>query len=324
MAQYSSADVGFVLIDGYSVLGYSTTLNDSVEAILQENTVLGASWATFKSVGIRRGALSQSGFYDDVAGGINDALVNTKVGTSRIFTHNLETNAIGAQFVGYGGAFEAKYERVVTLEKLHVANALYNPSGAVETGQVLHALGAKTAASGDTKSTNVDNSTVRQTVVAITSNSIANPTVVTTPNPHGLVTGDVIMISGVSSSSPTINGERTATKLTDTTFTVPVNVTVGGTGGTFVRCSSPAGGAGYLQVPTLVLGGYTSVTIKIQHSVDASTWVDLVTFANVTAAPTAQRVTAAGDVRRYLCITWLFNGAGSGMSITFMAGFARS
>jgi hypothetical protein len=64
--------------------------------------------------------------------------------------------------------------------------------------------------------------------------SIANPCVITTPTAHGLVTGDSITISGVSGGtfSPAINGTFTVTVTgptdgTSTTFTVPSNHSAG-------------------------------------------------------------------------------------------------
>jgi hypothetical protein len=157
-----------------------------------------------------------------------------------------------------------------------------------------------------------------QYTIPITSNSVANPSVVTTPVPHGLTTGQVIVISGVSTSSPTINGERTVTVLSSTTFSVAVNVTVGGTGGTFVLASSVNGGAGYQQVSAF--SGFTGFVGKIRHSADDTTYADLVTFTNVTSAPNAQRVTCAGTVNRYLCFDGDVTGSGS---ITAMAAFSR-
>lgn len=68
---------------------------------------------------------------------------------------------------------------------------------------------------------------------AITSNSVANPTVVTTPLAHGLTSGDTVIITGVTGSTPSINSSYTATVTGTNTFTVPVNVTVGGTGGAY-------------------------------------------------------------------------------------------
>lgn len=63
------------------------------------------------------------------------------------------------------------------------------------------------------------------------------------------------------------------------------------------------GGAGYLQVKD-VSGGGPSVTVKIQHSADASVWVDLITFAAVTADHGHERVAVTGTVNRYLRAIW--------------------
>lgn len=84
--------------------------------------------------------------------------------------------------------------------------------------------------------------------------------------------------------------------------------------------STANGGAGYLQVSAF--SGFTSVAIKVQHSTDNSTWVDLASFTSVTSAPTAEYVgVAAGTtVRRYLRALWTVTGSGS---ITFFVGFAR-
>lgn len=67
--------------------------------------------------------------------------------------------------------------------------------------------------------------------VEIVSSSVANPTVITTSNNHNLSTNDSVTIYSHAGSTPEINGTHTVTRLTDTTFTIPVNVTVGGTAG---------------------------------------------------------------------------------------------
>jgi len=69
--------------------------------------------------------------------------------------------------------------------------------------------------------------------INITSNTMANPTVITTPAAHGLTTGDIIQVFD-SNSTPTIDGERTVTVISPTTFSVAVNVTIAGTAGYFV------------------------------------------------------------------------------------------
>ena len=71
--------------------------------------------------------------------------------------------------------------------------------------------------------------------IAIATSSIANPTVITTATPHGLVSGDTATIAGHTGSTPAVAGVVTVTVLTPLTFTVPLNVTVAGAGGTVTR-----------------------------------------------------------------------------------------
>lgn len=71
---------------------------------------------------------------------------------------------------------------------------------------------------------------------AFTANTAANPTIVTTTSAHGLSTGDSIYIVQ-SNSTPSLNGLRVVIKLSATTFSIPVNVTVPGTTGFFKKAS---------------------------------------------------------------------------------------
>lgn len=78
----------------------------------------------------------------------------------------------------------------------------------------------------------------RASVAAITSISVANPTVVTTTTPHGYVTGTQVVIAGTA-TTPTTVGTWTATVTGASTFTIPVNVTVGaGAAGTVTAIGS--------------------------------------------------------------------------------------
>lgn len=74
--------------------------------------------------------------------------------------------------------------------------------------------------------------------VAVTSSSVANPSVITTAA-NTFVTGDTVTILGHTGSTPAVDGERVATVTAGTTFTVPINVSGGGTGGT-ARLSATA------------------------------------------------------------------------------------
>lgn len=82
--------------------------------------------------------------------------------------------------------------------------------------------------------------------------------------------------------------------------------------------SSANGGAGYLEVSAY--SGFTSVVCKVQHSADDSVWADLITFATVTSAPTAERIPVGGTVNRFTRSLVTVSGSGS---ITPFLGFAR-
>lgn len=321
MSTHGSNEVGFLLVDGYDLLGVATAVTDGgVEEMTTERHTLGDSFHRHASVGIAKSALGQDGFYDDATASSHDALVASN-GVSRVFTYALTGNLVGSIFVGFKAAIQSKFARVTNVAKLVMAKAEYMVSGEREEGSVLHPYGSETATSGNTQTTPVDaaNEFVGLLRGAITSNSVANPTVITTPVAHGLTTGDKVLISGVTGSTPTINAEYTVTVIDATHFSVPVNVTVGGTGGTWVQTLNQTGATGYAQCSECT---FTTLTLKVRHSVDNVTYADLITFSNFTSgAPRGgQRVRAEGTVNRYTASSWSTTGAGTAK---FMVGVAR-
>ena len=64
----------------------------------------------------------------------------------------------------------------------------------------------------------------------ITGSSVASPTNIVSDG-HGLVTGDLVNIANHAGSTPALAGTFRATRINDDNFTIPVNVTVAGTGG---------------------------------------------------------------------------------------------
>ncbi|MDP3717093.1 MAG: hypothetical protein Q8T13_04905 [Acidobacteriota bacterium] len=82
--------------------------------------------------------------------------------------------------------------------------------------------------------------------------------------------------------------------------------------------SSANGLVGYQHVTAL--SGFSGFVGKIRHSADDVTYADLITFANVTAAPAKERATAAGTVNRHLAYKGDVTGSGS---LTPMCGAAR-
>jgi hypothetical protein len=87
--------------------------------------------------------------------------------------------------------------------------------------------------------------------------------------------------------------------------------------------ASPNGGAGYIQLTALDLDGHTSLTVKLRHSDDHITFVDLASFTNL-AAVGAERIAIAVNINRYTSISWAWNGAGGTPSATFLVGLNRN
>lgn len=315
-----------LLIDGYDLLAAKVkTLSFKITSLTEQSDGLGVPNEAFSPVGKVRGLLTQGmAFFDTVQNSIHDAMA-TKLGSTpaavaRVGVFGMGQIA-GAVFWGIAGLFSTEYEVLVEDSKLTKANAAHQVTNLVERGMIVQPTAVKTVDwNTKTLGTQIDYTLdLSQYTIPITSNSIANPSVVTTPVPHGLTSGDIVLISGVITSSPTINGERVATVISPTTFSVPVNVTVAGTGGSFVRSNSSNGASGYQEVTQL--SGFTGYVGKLRDSPDNVTYADLLTFANVTAAPNAQRVTVAGVVDRYVCHDGDVTGAGS---LTVFSGVARS
>lgn len=136
---------------------------------------------------------------------------------------------------------------------------------------------------------------------AITSSSVASPTVVTSTT-HGLQTGDSILIAG-HTSTPTINGEHTVTVTGANTFTIPVNVTVGGGATGTVQRTSRRGWAAQNQTFS-VAGTSATVTVQDSHEAVAGSFANLTggAFAAVNAGSVgAERIASTtGIIKRYV------------------------
>ncbi len=124
---------------------------------------------------------------------------------------------------------------------------------------------------------------------------------------------DVVAISGGANAN---DGLEYGVWLTyNTAYTTSTN-------GTAVdnTASSAKGSVANLHVTTNTRS--TAVTVKVQHSTDNSTWVDLITFATVSATTlTSERKTTTGTVNRYVRVL-VTPTAGTG-SITLSVAFSR-
>ncbi len=322
------------LVQGYNMI--SNKLQGATWKIspLQESTHgLGDSWEESTPTGVsvvevtQEGAYfdTQTGFIHDAKAGVPGALTPQSVG--RVACLGPEGHVIGASFLGLSGVWDQAYEVIDNVGALDRANVAYKVTGVVELGVILHLLTVTETADvlGAEAANSVDNTTVPQDVVPITSSTVANPTTITTPVPHGLTTGDTILIAGHSGSTPSLNGVQTVTVVTSTTFTIPVNETAGpGSGGTFTRAGTSNGGSAYINWTNLVLAGYTNALVTVRHSTDNSTFVDLVSMTAATVIRGAERKTVAGTVRRYLAQNLDLTGAGGPAAFNYMLGFARN
>lgn len=84
--------------------------------------------------------------------------------------------------------------------------------------------------------------------------------------------------------------------------------------------ASTGGSACYLHV-SAASGTSPSLTAKVQHSADGSTWADLATFTAVAGAgvPTGERIATTGTVNRYLRAAWTISGTSPSFTIHLSA-----
>lgn len=322
MSKYGPSST-FLLVGGRDISTDTFKLEESVEQVLEEARGFSETWDRFLPAGLAKAMLDAGdGFYDDRVGGIVEALANAGA-TQQLVSWGVAGNANGAEVAIASGSFVAKWKRMAKREGLTRAHAEYSISGALTRARVLHGLTPETGTTGNTQATSVD-ATTQQRPKKIINASVANPTVLTCAEAHGLTSGDTVLIAG-STTTPTIDGSRVVTVVDPVTFTVPVNVTNGGAQtATWVPVTT-TGAIVDLHVPALTLGGWTSVTVLVRDSADNVTFANLTggTFTNVATLGANQRLTVAGQVRRYMAMQWTFNGAGSGQSITPYVAIAR-
>jgi hypothetical protein len=88
--------------------------------------------------------------------------------------------------------------------------------------------------------------------------------------------------------------------------------------------TSGAGAQAYLNV-TAISAAAATLTVKVEHSTDNSTWADLLTFTNVTSAGGAtsekKATTTTASVYRYIKATWTIT---ADKAATFFVGWKRN
>lgn len=316
MSRHGSPSFGAFLVDGYDLLAMKVQqVRWKVTNALRRSDGLGDIWDEHSYTGKRNAELAQTGgYFDTSANNSHTALkgLPAQLSTTRIVAWAPAGNVLGGLFVGAQGVLQLDYDVVIESDDVTKANAAYRVSGAVDEGMIIQEHEVKT---GDWNTKDTEGQTIDYTLdplqvaIPIASSSVANPTVITTTVPHGLSAGHIVLISGHAGATPSINGQHAVTVLNTTQFTIPVNVSVAGTGGQFVKANTLAGGVGYHLVSAL--SGFTSYVARMRDSADNVTFADLVVFTNVTTAPSAERVTVAGTIDRYLSFVGEVDGTGS-------------
>ncbi len=318
MTLRGSADVGFILLAGYDVMGLITSLDEVNEAILEQSDGLGDASDEWSSVGIAKFDLSFDGFYDDMILRAIEAIAGEMV-----LFYSLVSNTIGDRCVGVN-AIRSTITRGPSRDALTKAQIAFKSDEGPDVGQISAAHAAVTTV-GPTEGTS-DDWGIQAAAVNITSSSVDNPAQITMAAVHGLTTGDTVLIAGHDNGD--LNGIFTATVINTTVFSVPVDGSIsgpGGAAGTVTLVSSRDGGVGYMQCDALTLDGGTDILIIIKDSDDDITFIDLITFGAVTAAPDSERATVAGQVERYTLTEHEFRGgAGGSRTATFATGFVRN
>ena len=178
--------------------------------------------------------------------------------------------------------------------------ALASQGFPLEMGQIITA-GKRTDTTATASGIGIDlGIPIGVAAITIDTSSVANPTVITTVDPHGLLTGDSVLIAGHTGSTPAVDGEYTVTYVSDTEFTIPVNVGTGGTGGTVQR-TSHRGWAAQNQLFAGFAGTSVTVTVQDAHENLAGSFANLTggAFAATNAIGGERIASAAGIIRRY-------------------------
>jgi hypothetical protein len=151
--KFSSADVAMFLVGGFDLLGNSTVVGVTKEATVKDSTGLGMDWDEFTAISLKRGELTQDGYFDNADGKTHDAFVAGN-GVSRVGMLALTGGALGDAFIGFQGALQTKYDRKVQVGELHGAQASYQVNGKIEEGVLVKVWEAITAA-GNTEASDV-------------------------------------------------------------------------------------------------------------------------------------------------------------------------
>jgi hypothetical protein len=110
---------------------------------------------------------------------------------------------------------------------------------------------------------------------AITSSSVASPTVITTTSPHTFVNGNTVVITGHLTSVPSLNGSHVVSNVTADSFTIPVAVTTAGTGGMASIAWTEDSVPKHIQAAVKLMLAHLWEHRGDDHRLDADVWMGI-------------------------------------------------
>jgi hypothetical protein len=130
----------------------------------------------------------------------------------------------------------------------------------------------------------------------IVSGTIAAETVITTLNNHGLTSGDKVFFTASTTSNPALTAtpQQTVTKITDKTFSIPVNCSVGATAGAYDYAIT--------STPTTP-GAAPLVNVGRAHGLRVGDVVTIVASGSTPSLDGAQTVTAVPSATSFRVLT---------------------
>jgi hypothetical protein len=321
MAKYGPSSA-WLLVRGRDISSETYELTEEGENLTEQTNGIHSTMEQHSNIGLAKYTLEASGgTYDDEVGGIVEAL--QALGTTmQLVMWAMAGEAVGAAVRMIDGAFVAKWKRIAKRVELVKAHAEYVVSGKLLHGALVSGFTVR-AGNGHTQAASLDLFSY-PLAVAVGLPSVANPTVFTVAAGHGFVNGDVVLIVGTASTPSTL-GFFTVTRISDTQFSIPVNVSASGASpGKAIKSTTGLGNGltADLHLLSLVLGPATNVIVKMRHSTDNITFADVTSGAF--AAKTAiggERIVATGTINRYVAIQYDGTGAAP-TSLTPLVGIA--
>jgi len=145
MAKYSSADVGFHLLGGYSLLGTDTKYDDAVELRLNDTSVLGQADEIYWSSGAKKTEITQEGWYDSAVGSVHNAFNDLPV-TALPMSVAPHGNVNGRAIDCYQSVQRIGWTVQVATSEVTKAMGRYGVWYGKRRATLIHALGAETTA----------------------------------------------------------------------------------------------------------------------------------------------------------------------------------